>query len=111
MVSQRGNHANLIRWAEAEGLFVPIDRRTEWGNPFLMPYDGDRDTVIKNYADYYLAHKPSLLERLGELRGKALGCWCAPEPCHGDVLRDLAGGNHDPGGLRDARHHGARAHE
>lgn len=24
--------------------------------------------------------------RLMGLRGKALGCWCAPNPCHGDVL-------------------------
>ncbi len=30
-----------------------------------------------------------LLEALGEPRGKALGCWCKPEPCHGDVLVEL----------------------
>ena len=78
----------IIEWAEAKGLFVRIDRRTDWGNPFEMPADGDRETVIANYEGHYLPHKPSLLGRLGELRGKALGCWCAPEPCHGDVLKD-----------------------
>lgn len=26
----------------------------------------------------------------GELRGKVLGCWCAPKMCHGDVLAELA---------------------
>jgi hypothetical protein len=24
---------------------------------------------------------------LPELRGKVLACWCAPEPCRGDVLK------------------------
>lgn len=87
VVSLRGEHARLIEWADERGLFVRIDRRSAWGNPFEMPADGDRDTVIGNYRDHYLPHKPSLLERLPELRGKALGCWCAPEPCHGDVLK------------------------
>ena len=26
---------------------------------------------------------------LGELRGKILGCWCKPKPCHGDILVKL----------------------
>src|SRR5260370_41004893 len=80
-------HPNLYRWAEDAGLFVRIDRRTDWGNPFEMPADGDRDTVIGNYAERYLPYKPSLLSRLDELRGKALGCWGAPEACHGDILK------------------------
>jgi hypothetical protein len=25
-----------------------------------------------------------------ELRGKVLGCWCAPLPCHGHVLACIA---------------------
>jgi hypothetical protein len=87
VVSLRGMHANLISWAEDAGLYVRIDRRTDWGNPFEMGQDGDRDTVIANYRDHYLPYKPSLLLKLSELRGKALGCWCAPESCHGDVLR------------------------
>ena len=89
VVSLRGLHANLIAWAETEGLYVRIDRRTDWGNPFEMPGDGDRDTVIANYRDHYLPHKPSLLNRIGDLGGKALGCWCAPEACHGDVLKGM----------------------
>jgi len=89
VVSLRGHHDNLIAWAEQEGRYVRIDRRTEWGNPFEMPADGDRDTVIRNYAVHYLPHKPSLLNKLDTLRGKALACWCAPEPCHGDVLVEL----------------------
>jgi hypothetical protein len=90
VVSFREHHTHLIRWAQAEGRLISVDRRTEWGNPFEMPYDGDRETVIRNYADNYLPYKPSLLSRISELRGKALACWCAPEPCHGDVLKSKA---------------------
>lgn len=91
VVSMRDNrHANLIGWADAAGLYVRIDRRSEWGNPFEMPGDGDRDTVIENYRVHYLPYKPSLLDKVAELRGKALGCWCAPEPCHGDILAERA---------------------
>lgn len=30
------------------------------------------------------------LERLAALAGKTLGCWCAPGPCHGEVLAAAA---------------------
>lgn len=86
VASLRGAHTRVIGWAEREGLYVRIDRRSQWGNPFEMPADGDRHTVIRNYEDHYLPHKPSLLAVVADLRGKILGCWCAPEPCHGDVL-------------------------
>jgi len=86
VVSLRGQHTRLIGWAEREGRYERIDRRSQWGNPFELPADGDRVTVIRNYEDHYLPFKPSLLAKLPDLRGKALGCWCAPEACHGDVL-------------------------
>lgn len=84
------HHQRLIAWADSRGLYERIDRRGPWGNPFELPADGDRDTVIRNYEQHYLPYKPSLLDRLHELKGKALGCWCAPEPCHGDVLKNGA---------------------
>jgi hypothetical protein len=87
VASLRGAHKELIEWAQSNGLYERIDRRSPWGNPFEMPEDGDRKTVIQNYEDHYLPYKPGLLSRLETLRGKVLGCWCAPEPCHGDVLK------------------------
>jgi Domain of unknown function (DUF4326) len=93
-------HPNLYRWAEDADLFVRIDRKSDWGNPFEMPADGDRETVIANYEDHYLPYKPSLLSRLPDLSGKALGCWCAPEQCHGDILKRWAeAGEHQDGQL------------
>ena len=58
---------------------------------------GDRDEVIARYRDW-IATQPELLAALPELRGKDLACWCAPEPCHGDVLLELlesGGSAHD----------------
>jgi len=45
--------------------------------------------VITNYRDHLLS-RPELIAALPELRGKDLACWCAPEPCHGEVLLELA---------------------
>ena len=67
-------------------MFVRVNRATPWGNPFVLGRDGDRATVIARHRDEYLHCQPGLLARLGELRGKALGCWCAPQACHADVL-------------------------
>lgn len=95
VVSLRGQHDNLIRWAESAGRYQRVDRKTEWGNPFEMPGDGDRATVIRNYAVHFIANKPSLLAKVNGLRGKVLGCWCAPEWCHAHVIRALAESNGD----------------
>lgn len=84
------HHQRLIAWADSRGLYERIDRRSPWGNPFELPADGTRDEVIANYEKHYLPYKPSLLDRLHTLKGKALGCWCAPEPCHGDILKNGA---------------------
>lgn len=68
---------------------VYIGRPSKWGNPFVIGKDGDRAEVLRKY-EAWLRTRPELLAALPELRGKVLGCWCAPEPCHGDVLSRLA---------------------
>ena len=99
MVANLRIQTGLLDQAEEEGLVVRVDRGSRWGNPFILKEDGTRDEVITAYRDSYLPHKPSLRSRLGELQGKLLACWCAPEPCHGDVLAALANsrthGDHD----------------
>lgn len=68
---------------------ILIDRRTKWGNPFRIGKDGNREEVIRKY-EAWLAGQPDLMSSIPELRGKTLGCWCAPRACHGDVLARLA---------------------
>lgn len=61
----------------------------EWGNPYRIGRDGTRADVIALY-ERYLRKRHDLLRALDELRGKDLVCFCAPLPCHGDLLRRLA---------------------
>ena len=72
-----------------EPFDVYIGRPSKWGNPFVMGKDGRRDQVIEKY-EAWLKTQPGLLAALPELRGKVLGCWCAPNACHGDVLLRLS---------------------
>lgn len=70
---------------------VRIDRRTPWGNPFVLGRDGDRDEVIAKhtaYLDERIASGEVTDADLLSLAGQTLGCWCKPEACHGDVLAD-----------------------
>ena len=69
---------------------VYVGRPGPYGNPFVIGRDGDRDEVIAKYADW-LATQPGLIARAQrELAGKDLVCFCAPKPCHGDVLMAIA---------------------
>ena len=68
---------------------VYVGRPSLFGNPFKIGKDGDRETVIAMYKEYLLKN-PELMESLPSLRGKDLICWCAPYPCHADILLELA---------------------
>lgn len=58
-----------------------------WHNPYKIGPDGDRYTVLQKYKQHILKLLPSL--DLNSLRNKKLGCWCAPEQCHGHILLEL----------------------
>ena len=79
---------NLCQWAKENGKFARVDRFTDWGNPFELDKDGDRDEVCDSY-EIYFDLKKSLQRRLPELKGKALACWCHPERCHAHHLQKL----------------------
>lgn len=67
---------------------IAICRPSLWGNPFLIGRSGDRIEVIEKYRKW-IKTQPRLLRQLPMLKGKRLGCYCAPLPCHGDVLVEL----------------------
>ena len=60
--------------------------KSKWSNPFSVKKYG-RDECLKLYKEYIL--DSDLKNDLLELKGKILGCWCSPEPCHGDILIEL----------------------
>ena len=69
---------------------VYIGRPSKWGNPFIIGKDGSRQDVIAKYR-MFIINSPDLYNRIvPELKGKTLGCFCSPLPCHGDVLAELA---------------------
>lgn len=47
--------------------------------------DGTRQQVIDKY-EKWLLQQPDLIDQLSELKGKVLGCWCAPKRCHCEIL-------------------------
>lgn len=60
-----------------------------WGNPFSI---FSREENINRFT-VYIHNYPELFNRIiPELRGKKLGCWCHPLPCHGDILCAIANG-------------------
>jgi len=78
----------------SEGFDVYIGRKGRgydgyFGNPFpLRPMDL-KGATIERYKRYFLERiekDPEFKERVLSLKGKKLGCFCKPFPCHGDVI-------------------------
>lgn len=68
---------------------VYIGRPSEFGNPFEIGPDGDRDEVISKFESYFLRKINSSIDfrnKVQSLRGKILGCFCKPKKCHGDII-------------------------
>jgi len=72
-----------------------------WGNPFShrpsrvagVIVVATREEAIARYRRWLWAEIEAArvdLAELTSLHGKALGCWCAPAPCHGEVLAAAA---------------------
>jgi 23S rRNA U2552 (ribose-2'-O)-methylase RlmE/FtsJ len=70
-----------------------------WANPYTIdkpdPFiKGSKDLltredVLKKYRVYIKEKIYNKELDLSTLRGKTLGCWCKPQPCHGDILVEL----------------------
>lgn len=78
---------------------VYIGRPSKWGNPFTHKKDNktlakhivsSRNEAIEAYREWINNGEGKyLLNDLHELKDKVLGCWCKPQPCHGDILAEL----------------------
>jgi hypothetical protein len=80
---------------------VKVDRSTRWGNPFRIgdPHYPTAELAVARFrASLTMAPRPhpesymgAILRDLHELRGRNLACWCPlDQPCHADVLLELA---------------------
>lgn len=64
-------------------------QQSKWANPFTAKMcNGSVIECLRRYR-VWVESQPALLAQLDELKGKVLGCWCSPSPCHGNVLIDL----------------------
>lgn len=91
-----GTPPTRVVHCKREKFDVYIGRPSKWGNPFALKptahaaeFVASRDEALRRYEEW-VRSQPSLMAALGELRGKTLGCWCKPKPCHGDILARLS---------------------
>ena len=79
-----------------ESYDVYIGRPSIYGNPFSHLPDtpakfrvASREEAIAKFEKWF-RNQPELIARAKrELRGKTLGCWCFPKPCHGNILAKI----------------------
>ena len=74
---------------------VYIGRPSKWGNPFshkegtLAEFKISKRAEAIQRDEEWILTQPHLMGSLHELKGKTLGCWCNPKPCHGHTLAKL----------------------
>jgi uncharacterized protein DUF4326 len=105
-VRKSGPHKNLVPWLEETGRLTYVGHagprhprsESDFANPFLNLAKTDRAGMLQQYRQW-LSTKAGLLRRIGsgELSGRALGCWCAPQACHADVLAEEVNVHRRPG--------------
>ena len=62
-----------------------------FGNPYRVSRWVDVEQALVSFRLYFLNRidtDPEFKKRVLELRGKRLGCFCAPGLCHGDVISE-----------------------
>jgi hypothetical protein len=60
-----------------------------FGNPFRLAPNEASGSTLQRYKEYFLKrldNDPEFKERVLSLKGKTLGCFCKPNPCHGDII-------------------------
>ena len=74
---------------------VYVGRPSKWGNPYRIgqKVNGSpisREEAVGFYEGWINNQITAGLLSVEELRNKDLVCWCAPLPCHADILLELA---------------------
>lgn len=79
--------ARVVHVRDPHDLY--IGRLSQWGNPFVVGRDGERDDVIAKHRRWVM-RQPHLMAQIPSLIGLRLACHCAPRTCHGDILAKMA---------------------
>lgn len=62
-----------------------------FGNPFRMEAAMTRGGTLDRYREYFyhrLSTDKKFRRRVNELQGRTLGCFCKPNPCHGNIIKE-----------------------
>jgi hypothetical protein len=78
---------NTIYIGRNMNVYVKGANKSKWSNPYSVKKFG-RTKCLEMYEEY-IRSNTVLMNSLDELKNRELGCWCYPEPCHGDILIKL----------------------
>lgn len=92
-------NAHKISTHPRDILIFRVDRRTPLGNPFMMSSEHTRADVIEKYRRYFLGkiatgadtaflNELQRIEAAARKADIALECWCAPKPCHAEIIAE-----------------------
>lgn len=62
-----------------------------FGNPFPLKKGEVRGSTIEKYKEYFyrrLKEDNEFKNKILSLKGKILGCFCKPNSCHGDIIKE-----------------------
>ena len=62
-----------------------------FGNPYILTLGEKRGSSIEKFKTYFfnrIKTDQEFKKRIHALKGKILGCFCKPYPCHGDVIAE-----------------------
>ena len=99
------NTHNIRNWgniAERKEVQVYVGRKSttvpsdfpgadgRYGNPYIVDVHGTREEVVALYKKMLFSDTPFAIalrkEITEKLKGKILGCWCAPRKCHAEII-------------------------
>lgn len=62
-----------------------------FGNPFPLLKGDERGSTLEKYKQWFYNRLKIDREfelKISELKGKTLGCFCKPNACHGDIIKE-----------------------
>jgi hypothetical protein len=74
---------------------IYIGRGSPFGNPYVIGKHGDRTEVLRKFRIYFndrLIKDPVWKAKVEKLKGRVMGCFCAPLPCHGHIIAEFLEG-------------------
>jgi hypothetical protein len=74
-----GNKVTKVRWRGGRARNNAGQKNVE-----------EQQRAVREHRAWLLANPQEMARARAELRGKRLGCWCAPDPCHGHTLAEVA---------------------